>query len=444
MTLDSSRLGTTFGPSQIKGEPLVLVYRLMFAVISVTFCINTFRAGVVLCDPITVPWKLALCVWFLSGALFLIQWPHWLVRVLHYVTVSWVLTHSMGVFNVECKFFVTMSFFNIWFNFRKGQINSERNAHLLHAMLLSFGAYLFFGGFITKMQDNYWRAGDGIHYVMSLPWIGPKWARELFTHTAFTGMANWGALIAESAILPFAIFRWSRPAAVLAFVSFALFLCFGLRIQLIGWEALAVAVLFLSTIVPFKSPIPTERRRIANWDILGPVVSYTLVAILTAHAARVALGYGFSPALYLVGRSTLNIQYDKLFTKEHFLSIDAFRVLLIGSDGQVREPIQVFLEDGTAGPQSSGILSSRWLQAEMYRMDRHFVAQYIGASGSIPPSVGRVVQYCLAANNETVPIERVEVLVREVSLPNPESDWMTLMTFDLSEGKFDFHEEIVK
>ena len=118
-------------------------------------------------------------VWLLSGAAYLVHWPRFPIRAVNYLTAAYLIVSSEGVFNVECKFFIAMTFFNMGLRLRHGEEEQQLNRHIVHAMMLSFGAYLLLGGFLTKLQDEYWNSGIGLFHVVSLPWIAPEWIRSV-------------------------------------------------------------------------------------------------------------------------------------------------------------------------------------------------------------------------------------------------------------------------
>ena len=85
--------------------------------------------------------------------------------------------------------------------------------------------------------------------------------------------------------------------------------------------------------------------------------------------------------LKTLNKMTLNVKADHLFTKVHFINTFEYRIFGMYQNGDEKELINLFNENLTAGPASSSLFSSRWLQAEMYRINPLAIDREIYSSG---------------------------------------------------------------
>lgn len=398
-----------YGDSEKIHNPLFLdIYRVISGVIGVLYSINAYRYFDFLffnrSFEIRLVFFCGLLSWGLLSLLMLLGVTNKLYRIVTYVVALVLLTRGIGIYTVECKFYIMMSFFNIFMPFNRTSDERDERMYVVHLMLLSVTAYLFFGGFYTKILDPYWVKGLGVYFVLLLPYIKSHHLDSVLQFNFLMKVTGYFALIVEGTSFFASLSRYTRNYAIIAFGCFSFFLGLVLKINLIGLEAIAMFVCFLS-ITSYKFDI---NLKILDDDffvnkckllahIKNPIKGLSRFGVILSPFERTFLLASFAIILFYrilflsnnifslsflpevvsklkpvegINFKTFNVNHDVLFTKEHFIDVGEYKIILKTDTNENLEPLLVFMEDQTAGPDSGSFFASRWLQAEMYRVAR--------------------------------------------------------------------------
>lgn len=308
--------------------------------------------------------------------------------------------------------------------------------------LISFSAYLFFGGFVSKVTDPSWQQGFGFYKGMLLPWIKSPALNFITDHYFLSLVFNYVVIVIEALIFPLAIFSATRKYAILLFASFAFFLCFILRISAIGVEAFAVSLLFFS-VFPFRikylalfEPLTLSGINFPGSQKLTQIISFryrlmepyflrllffSLFLLVVRHSISVYdhryLYNGKFDLMDKLNSVTFCMYYDHLFTAMHLDYIEEYRVITRMKDGRVIEPIKVFGVDKTAEKYTGSFFSSRWLQAEMYRTNRKVISAYFELQKVPPDNVLRILKFIQGKCGREDQIESMHLITSQLFIP---------------------------
>lgn len=403
------------GKQEIENPGAIQLYRILYGLSNVIFAANTFDQFDLLFFPLTTlslyTLKFLVIAWIIGGAVILLTRPPKLYFAIHYIITLLVITSSLGQLNVEGKFFMTASFFNIFLPIQRKSILSKSDFQIILLCFITLSAYLFYGGALTKISDPVWREGLGYYYVALLPWIKNPLLNFILRDYTTVVIINWVVIFVEVAIFFTAILYRTRHLAIILFLTFGFHLCFVLWINTIGFQAIAFTSLFFSI---YNKKIKLfslfEKLDLKIFSYLYnhiPSIPFEkdlvkfLIVVFFIIFARVTI-YAIYPSSYsnnairffdLINSRSFNILNDHLFTATHFAHISEFKVKVKMSDGSIKEPVVVFNDDKTAGPASSSLLASRWIQAEMYRITKTGIRQMDSISHVVPYNTQRLLKY---------------------------------------------------
>lgn len=114
---------------------------------------------------------------------------------------------------------------------------------------------------------------------------------------------------------------------------------------------------------------------------------------------------------------TLCLFYDHLFTSMHFKDAEEYKVKIKLKSGEMIEPVVIFNEDKTGGPQSGFPHNARWLQAEMYRLNESAVCPFIEKFEVLPFQVQKLFCYLQTKVSDNQEIESFHLITSPLLLP---------------------------
>lgn len=483
---------------------LLAVFRVLYATAGIFFAINTIDQEQVLFAGLPGQDTLIIAAWVWLGLAFclLIGFAGLPVRILHFLIASYVQIANAGVFNVESKFYLIGAFWIIFFDLGKSTLWHNKSprprAFPVFFFYFTLSAYVIFGGFISKLFCPLWSKGLGFYYVLQLPWIKPHWFHGALDYEWFVYSMNWVALGAEAAMFILFLFRRTRKLSVLMFYGFAGLLLF-LNISNIGTIALSFCVLLLhffirpdKVIIPpkplvqrldrlsrlrlrFNLPSATEIKMqkvfyavcllaslnavwwgivqsadklVVLYDNFGYPKAKKVTEKINGPLQAVAHTRLFRYASYF-NQHTTRVRYDDLFTYIHLFDVWEYRVVVNYEDGRKEEPVDLFRADFTSGNYSYGYYtSSRWLQANMYRIVGMVNKAHADSSVVDPGDVWvlNTIKYVLAKSDGSE-VSTVDFFVAPIEMPkgyegavwlHNEAKWNKLFTYnvDTEQGKW--------
>lgn len=395
------------------------------------------------------------------NVLILINKTNWVVQLAQYALAVYLLNATSGVYNVEPKFHVIASFWCIFIPFRTMQLRKVNSGPGWPVILFFFNvlAYVFFGGAVTKLFDPLWMHGKGLFYTFSLPWIGSPLMANLFNEEILYYF-NYFSMGVEILAFPLVLFKRTRMAGFILFLFFAGFLMFGVSIQMIGWQALSMSVLFLGIFIRNTSNDATwvSKRKAKGIKVLigfmALTIGHSIYEISTytypvydpdspfiykesnsENAQNAGFGNYLENTYQYVNRRSLHIRTDILFTGHHTVGVYAYKVFLKSDDGSTEEPFQVFKEDMSADMLSSSIIASRWLQADMYRYSKY--ANSVNRDTvltKVPYWIRNVSRYAVS-QTDAEDWQEMEVFVSPIVQEKGEVKWQKLLSFDFEQDE---------
>ena len=445
---------------------LLSVYRMFFSLVSLIVLKNLWSQYILL---YSTSWhfKIIILVEVVLAILLFFNRANYLVRIVFFLSAVYLISGGFGVYNVEGKFFITASFWNIFFPFRNASIKENKPVPGWAVLLcfINISAYVFYGGAFTKLLDPTWLFGKGLYYTYALPWIKLPFLESLRNENLFV-VLNYISMAIELSIFPLALFKRTRFLAFLGFSCFALFLMFGLLIQCIGWEGLYFIVLFSSLFTNTARKfvqIPLNRVQSISAKSLVIYMSFLItIATLDLFTLPYPYFHGHScfvyskdhndsenPGVYTrlikdlryivrpVNIWTMHIKVDILFTIQHLSGVYEYRVYGIDKDGNRKELLKLFNEDLTAHSETGGLFTSRWLQALMYGVSRY---AHQAADNSVTEnfSPSKRLQYLMQYIEDLYPdYHNYEIDVAPILLDAPSTGkWQRLIRVDDVNGDY--------
>lgn len=426
------------------------LYRIIFGISGLIFSINTLDQFYLLFavknNQEILFFHSLIFLWIAFSIHLILFNPSRFWLVFQFFVLAILMSNQQGVFNVEGKFIVFGTFFNLFLPLNGKKETDLFDKGFIVIMLVVMTAYLFYGGFITKSMDVNWASGSGLYFVMILPWIKYP-VLDILLNSKYLLMAmNYYVLIVELFAFPFSIFNRTRPVGIFLAWCFCLFLFCFLQISTIGLSALAFAALFLS-IFPFKVSFLQKRGwslnsqsfrsffllkplvklndgvdfmmvRFKKLSIIGLTVFVGLVIIRDTDAAYLKLGSNSKwRHLDRLNRMTLCLFYDHLFTAMHFQDVEEYKVKIKLKSGEMIEPVVIFNEDKTGGSWSGFPQNARWLQAEMYRLNESIVCPYIETFEVLPYQVQKLFRYMQTKVKDYRDIESFHLITSPLLMP---------------------------
>ena len=328
--------------------------------------------------------------------LFLLGYTQLYLKLFIFFLKAFCLLNIDAVYNIELKFAITLSFWNIFFNFNNN-INTKKWP--LKIFCISFFMNFSTGGGITKFFDEIWFTGYGLYYALSVEWCNSKLSNILISNEFLIVTLNYIVIVLELFSIFLVFHKKFKFIALITLTSFTIFALFVLRIDLIGQYSACIIILLLplflnknSKLILFLSKFDNNlckffKTKNANRifsskvnSVLGSFVSL-LVFFSSSYSLLVNIQRQCSPLNgfvasvdYFRSQFRLNyiqefvgIRYDHLFTRMHFEDLVGFRAIVSYDDGSHSEPISVFNSDLSGGKDTHKFFSSRFYSAFMYR-----------------------------------------------------------------------------
>lgn len=463
---------------------LVALFRIFFGLAGIFFCYHTIDQWVILFGDVEYSsyLKILAYTWLVSIFLIMIGIAHFPIRVLHFIAAGAILTLSHGVFNVECKFYVMGAYWMMFLDLRRSSlfynISPRPKAFPIFFFFLSTAAYVFYGGFVTKMFDPSWNGtGLGFYYFMQLPWVKFRAVHSILDYKWLMLIFNYTALFIEGLIFVCFCFKKTRKIAIVFFYAFAFLLLFAL-ISNIGTIALSFCILFAhflvkpeKNILPFLNNISVNKpKSLPSRYQLSIHRATFIVCFMTCTNAiffgtTETIGYlestdikartrpiqpfvkqynaimrtfnsnGLIKGAHFFNSHVTLVRHDYLFTEVHLLNLWEYRIIINYADGTNGEPVDIFNPDFTAGSYSNQYyLSSRWLQANMYRLPD--LKNDVESGVPLPKWATNTVKYALEKNKKDN-IQSVDFVIAPIKMPdgfegdvwlNGAEDWITAFT----------------
>lgn len=448
----------------------IYLFRYLFGTLSIVFALNCLDqfSFIVNADNTQISYiKVSLLIWLLVSFLFTFGFSNILVRFILFFCSTYCLFNIDACWTIEPKFYVTSSFFLIFieidrisfWNSHKIKLKSWPIKLLFFSQLLNF----FTGGGFTKLFDTVWFNGYGAYYSLMVPWVKPESIGGILNNETILVLLNYIILISELFAFVLFFFPKTRYMALLIYFSFGLFTTFIFRIDLIGPLSLTLSLLF-SSLYNFRilnknkirfnnynglfyksSSLFLKLNKFLSFNIFRNLryLSFITISILIFYSFSTSLIYNFYRQIdffralpridlafekfenftkFNLFRELTCIRPDGLFTREHFENLTAFKIDVISKDGSVQNPIIVFNDDLSAGPNTISFLSSRYYGAFMYDCQyfRNILWNWFDESEvEIPKQIYSMINH--VREKTTIPsnqIECVRLYIKHITQPN--------------------------
>lgn len=331
-------------------------------------------------------------------SLFLLGYTHTIFKIFIFSLKSYCLLNCDTIYNIELKFAIALSFWNIFFDFNN---NKSTRSWPLNLFCFSFFMNFCTGGGLTKFFDEIWFTGYGLYYALSVDWCNTFLSKILTSNETVIVLLNYIVIFLEIFCIIFIFIKKLKIISFITLIFFTLFCLFILRIDLIGqYSSCMVFILFpffikkQSKIISFllhveyiisKSFVKSKSLSqlfcpIKHNFFLGSFV-FLLVFISSSYSILINVQRQCSPLNSFVAsidsfrnkfklnliQEFVGIRYDHLFTRMHFEDLVGFRAIVSYNNGTKSEPISVFNPDLTGGKDTHNIFTSRFYSAFMYR-----------------------------------------------------------------------------
>jgi hypothetical protein len=304
-------------------------------------------------------------------------WGDWftdrVLSVLHFAGAQYLLTRTFPYATVNEGLYLILAF---WCCFIRLNPPPDAEIPAWAPFLLGINiSILFFTSGMDKYVDPLWgHDGCGLYHFLRLAWIRPPSADWIMSHVRALEFMNWAALAMELAVLPLMLYWRTRPIACALLGGFFASLIWPCRMDMIGPVGLCIVLVILA------GSLPMSRMKMSGMAWI--MALYVLIAGTSDISSLPAwrhfksremwkrisfLAGGWYPpsAQWLNYNATMMVP-NQLFTSEHIMNINAFRVLVTMPDGTIQEPIRVFTADRKGGPDTQGIACTRHYQSMVY------------------------------------------------------------------------------
>lgn len=376
----------------------VNIYRILYCITTLILCVNIIKQFDFIYGNNSIISIYFIYILILVVSLFLLGYSNIIFRILIFSLKSYCLLNCDTIYNIEIKFAITLSFWNIFFDFYN---NKNPKSWPLNLFCISFFMNFCTGGGLTKFFDEIWFTGYGLYYALSVDWCNSYLSKILTSNETVIVILNYIVIFLEVFCIIFIFTKRLKIIAFITLISFTFFTLFILRIDLIGQYSTCMIFilcpLFLkkeSKIISFVLIIENlvTNSFFKNKDqyrlfypkrinyILGSFVFF-LVFISSLYSILINVQRQCSPLngfvssidsfrykfkLYYI-QEFVGIRYDHLFTRMHFEDLVGFRAIVSYNNGSKSEPISVFNSDLTGGKDTQNIFTSRFYSAFMYR-----------------------------------------------------------------------------
>lgn len=374
------------------------IYKLFYCITSLFLCNNIINQfNFIYADTSNVSIYL---IYLLSLLLFIfiIGYTHFVVRLILFITKSYCLLNIDAVYNIETKFAITLSFWNIFICFDS---NKETLKWPIFFCCFAFLMNFCTGGGLTKFFDNIWFAGYGLYYSLNVEWCNTKFSKTISSNEIFVVSLNYIVIFLETFSILFFFFKRLKIVSFFTFFSFSLFTLFVLRIDLIGQYSICACILFYPLFfnknnflskylikfnnLIFRSPLKSKIFFSHKYNFNNSLFTYSLVIFFLLFSSSYSLLANLQRECRYLNtlispfeeiRETLKlkyaqefvgIRYDRLFTRMHFEKLVGFKAIVTHQDGSITEPIRIFNNDLSGANNTSNVFSSRFYSAFMYR-----------------------------------------------------------------------------
>jgi len=354
---------------------------------------------------------------------------------------------------------------------------------------VNFGFILVSAG-LFKALCPLWQAGIGFRMTFGLPWIRAPFIPDFATDSLLPVLLNHMSIALEVGFLFCFLIARLRLLSLFMLCMFFGGLILPMRLDMIGWIGLLYPLLLLS-VTPLKPWRRLEQVKTSGRTLrvaLGAMLFSGMMCAMTAFkrwdftendyaktspvfvgttadedAYRDRAVYKLAVGVHrpldwlfdVIGVRSLNKRTTRqkgwtLFTKRHTVGIYGYRVLVTLQDGTQTEPIRVFEEDLSAGPDSNGFLTVRNFQGGMYALSdlahrSSFASPEELAEASFLRRHERAfapyLHYALRDTGENA--AKVEILVRPIGVDLTElgfgktvdHGWQPLVRYDVATDK---------
>jgi hypothetical protein len=377
---------------------LNLIYKFFYCITSIFLCNNIINQfNFIYADNSIVP---IYFIYFLSLLLFifLIGYTHFVVRLLIFIIKSYCLLNIDAVYNIELKFAISLSFWNVFICF-----DSKKETIKWPIFFCCFAFLMNFctGGGLTKFFDNIWFAGYGLYYSLNVGWCNSNFSKLISSNETLVVSLNYIVIFLETFSILFFLSKKLMIVSFFTIFSFSLFTLFILRIDLIGQYSICSCILFYPLFfnknnflseflikfnnLIFHSPLKSKNLFSNKYDFSNSLFSYSLIIFFLLFSSSYSLFANIqrecrhlntliSPFEEIKEKLKLKyaqefvgIRYDRLFTRIHFEKLVGYRAIVTHQDGSLTQPIRIFNDDLSAAKDTSNVFSSRFYAAFMYR-----------------------------------------------------------------------------
>lgn len=374
------------------------IYKLFYCITSLILCNNIINQfGFIYSDKSIVS---IYFIYILSILLFifLIGYTQLIFKLLIFLIKSFCLLNIDAVYNIELKFAITLSFWNLFICFNS---NNETKKWPIFFCCFAFLMNFCTGGGLTKFFDNIWFAGYGLYYSLNVGWCNSNFSKIISSNETLVVSLNYIIIFLESFSILFLLSKRLRIISFLTIISFTFFTLFVLRIDLIGQYSICICLLFYPLFFHknsflskplikfnnfvFHSPLKSKMIFSNKHDLSDSLFSYSLVIFFLLFSSSYSLFANIqrecrhlstliSPfeeirekLKFKYVQEFVGIRYDRLFTRIHFEKLVGFRAIVTHHDGSTTQPIRIFNDDLSAANDTSDVFSSRFYAAFMYR-----------------------------------------------------------------------------
>ena len=377
---------------------LVNLYRFLYCITTLILCVNIINQFDFIYgnDSIISIYFIYLLIFLVS--LFQLGYTNIIIRILIFSIKSYCLLNCDTIYNIEIKFALTLSFWNIFFDFYN---NKNPKSWPLKLFCISFFMNFCTGGGLTKFFDEIWFTGYGLYYALNVDWCNSYLSKIITSNQAIVVILNYIVIFLETFCIIFIFIKKLKIIAFITLVSFTIFTLFILRIDLIGQYSTSIIFIlfplfikkdtkltsfllfiekllsnsFFKNKVSYRQFYPTQINYILGLFVFFLVLISSLYSILINVQRQCSPLNGFVSSidsfrykfkLYYI-QEFVGIRYDHLFTRMHFEDLVGFRAIVSYNNGSESEPVCVFNSDLTGGKDTQDIFSSRFYSAFMYR-----------------------------------------------------------------------------
>lgn len=354
--------------------------------------------------------------WILCGVFIVIGMFSQVASLINFLLTAFLVANNPIMYTVEELFYHQMA---LWFLFlpmddalslrnvlfkRKDKLVSANWPAFFIGLVVSM--YLFTAGF-NKSIDPLWRNGYGLYYTLLLPWIKGSYYNFLLDYKWLMLLLNYIAMVFQLSSLPLFLWRKTRYIAVVMMLFFSVLLTFlfnglsflgtfgiilmlpaflnnhkttyltklkktkfeinyGLRFRRAVLGSIALILFHFVTILPtvfnksYPKVFPPMKTNVTAEAKEGPYPILKKFEVVRNHY----LGFIFNP-LDKLSWFTYHVTDFALFNIQHTIGIYEFKIKIHYEDGEIEEPIVVYENDKSPGPDL-GFFSGLWYETQMY------------------------------------------------------------------------------